>query len=418
MAKILPDTNVLIDTPDVLYNKDFEFVIPYTVLAELDGLKKNPDLRVPAQNAIRTLWAVHRENPERVQFVDIPNQSTTNDEKIVASAKTHKAKLLSSDIGANVIAEIMEVATAYDVDDSTYDKDYVGYREVVLDYKVATNLIGINEMQPDEAEAYFGSLVVNEYVYYLLPNEHDKYAIWRLDRDNRVRLVRQSIKPYTAAGFHFVPNDPTQACALDAVFDITTPLTVIEGKLGTGKTLISIVAALARTCGQHQYQSYRKIYVTRPPLPVDRSLQLGFLPGDLDAKMGAWLHGIKSNLKFLYERTKKDQENEEAEKRFLDYFEAVSLENIQGMNFHDSILVVDEYTLTSVDVLKQILSRIAEGSKVVLVGDGAQTYGANRGREGYKKLAPHIKGNPLVSYVKMTNIYRSELAEFVEKVFE
>lgn len=418
MTKILPDTNVLIDSPDILYNKDFHFIIPYTVLSELDGLKKNPDLRIPAQYAIKTLWAVHKEDPERIEFTDIPDGAQTNDEKIVASARKAEAKLLSSDIGANVIAEIMGVETAYQVDDSTYDKDYVGYREIVLDYKDASNLIGINELQPEEAEAMFGSMGFNEYVYYLLPNESDKYAIWRYDRDGKVRIVKQSIKPYTAAGFHFVPNDPVQACALDAVFDKTTPLTIIEGKLGTGKTLISIVAALARARGQHSNNIYRKIYVTRPPLPVDRQLQLGFLPGDLDAKMGAWLHGIKSNLKFLYERTKKDQENEEASKIFEELFEAVSLENIQGMNFHESILLVDEYTLTSVDVLKQILSRIAEGSKVVLIGDAAQTYGANRGREGYKKLLPHIKDNKLISYVKMSNIYRSELAEFVEEIFQ
>jgi len=417
MTRITPDTNVLIDSPDILYNSDFEFVIPYVVLSELDGLKKNPDLRVPAQYAIKTLWAVHKDNPDRIKFIDVPTGTTTNDEKIVKSAKDAGTKLLSSDIGANVIAEIMGVPTAYEVEDNTHDKDYIGCREVTLDYKDAANLIGINELQPDEAELLFGSLNMNEYVYYLLPNEHDKYAIWRLERDNRVHLVRQSIKPYTAAGFNFVPNDPVQACALDAVFDPNTPLTIIEGRLGSGKSLIALVAALARTCGQHQYQSYRKIYLTRPPLPVDKQLQLGFMPGDLDAKMGQWLLGIKSNLKFLYERTKKDQENEEAEKKFTEYFEAVSLESVQGVNFHDSILLVDEYQLTSVDTLKQILGRIATGSKVILIGDPAQTYGANRGREGYKKLAPYIKGNPIISYVKMSNIYRSELAEFIEEIF-
>ncbi len=417
MTRITPDTNVLIDSPEILYNKDYSFIIPYTVLSELDGLKKNPDLRSPAQFAIKTIWAVHKDAPERITFVDIPTAFTTNDEKIVESAKRHEAKLLSNDIGANVIAEITGVPTAYEIDNSTYDKDYIGVHEIVLDYKAAANLIGISELQPEEAFAVFGPMVVNEYIYYLLPNESDKYAIWHYTRYESVVLVRQSIKPYTAAGFHFVPNDPVQACALDAVFDTSTPLTIIEGKLGTGKSAVAIVAALARTKGQNNLKVYRKIYVTRPPLPVDKSLQLGFMPGSLEDKMGHWLHGIKSNLKFLFERTKKDEENEEATKVFEDFFEPISLENIQGMNIHDSILLVDEYTLMSVDVLKQVLSRIAVGSKVVLIGDQAQTYGANRGREGYKKLAPHIKGNPLVSYVKMSNIYRSELAEFVESVF-
>lgn len=418
MAKILPDTNILIDTPEVLLNTDFQFVIPYTVLAELDGLKKNPDLRAPAQYAIKMLWAVHKEDPERITFVDLPNQANTNDEKIVISAKNHSAKLLSNDIGANVIAEIFGCPTAYDVEDSSYDKDYSGTREVSLDYKDASNLIGSNELLREEAEHYFGAMVVNEYVYYQMPNDHDKYSIWRLYDDGIVRLVKQSVKPFTAAGFHFVPADPVQACAIDAIMDSTTPLTVIEGRVGSGKTLCALVGALAKTCGQHSYKTYDRICVTRSPMPIDKQLQLGFMPGDLLDKMGQWILGIKSNLKFLYERNKKDMENEEAEKVFSEFFEALSLESIQGISLHNRILLVDEYELLSADGLQQVLSRIAEGSKVVLIGDSAQTYGANRGREGYKKLLPHLKGSPLVSYVKMHNIYRSELTEFVESIFK
>ena len=137
----------------------------------------------------------------------------------------------------------------------------------------------------------------------------------------------------------------------------------------------------------------------------------------LEDKMGAWLHGIRSNLKFLYERTDKDKRNNESEEVFETYFEPISLENIQGMSLHDTILLVDEYQLTSVNVLKQVLSRISQGSKVVLIGDDQQTYGANRGCEGRKKLLPHIKDSELISYVQLQNIYRSELAEFVEEIF-
>jgi predicted ribonuclease YlaK len=136
----------------------------------------------------------------------------------------------------------------------------------------------------------------------------------------------------------------------------------------------------------------------------------------MEEKMSAWLLGVKSNLKFLYDRSA-DELEKQSDIVYDTYFEPLSLENIQGVNLHNSILLVDEYTLTSVDVLKQVLSRIAKGSKVVLIGDRNQTYGANRGREGYKKLLPYLKDSDLISFVRMDNIYRSELAEFVEEIF-
>ena len=91
---------------------------------------------------------------------------------------------------------------------------------------------------------------------------------------------------------------------------------------------------------------------------------------------------------------------------------------MQGMSLHNSILLVDEAQKLSDDSLKLILSRIADGSKVVLMGDTVgQVYGLNRGNEGYKVLFKHLGKSPEMCYIKLENIYRSELAKFVAKIF-
>lgn len=414
--KVVLDTNIILDNPDVLLKDDIEVILPYTVIAELDNLKRNPELRGSVQKAFKIIKELDKKN--KISVVDIPKDTTTNDEKIVRVAKDTNSILWTNDIGASIIASSVGVPTEDFILD-VLDKGYTGAREIFPDEASISNIVGINELMKDEAEHYFGTeLSINEYIYYLLPYENSKYAIWRLLNTGKVTLVRQTMKPYHAAGITIEPQDIIQMCALDAVFSTDTALTIIEGKVGTGKSLLALCASLARTKGQNNLQCYQKILVTRAPLPVDKSLKLGYLPGSSDEKMSPWLSGIKSNLKFVYERTKKDVENEEASKVFNEFFEAINLESIQGMNIHGSILIVDEYQLLSSDMLKQILSRAAYGAKIILVGDpDGQTYGINRGVEGFKKIRPWFKNCNELTYVKLENIYRSKLTEFIERIF-
>lgn len=416
MNNVVLDTNVILDNPEVLLSKEINIILPYTVISELDKLKRNPELKPSIQSAFKIIKSLQKDN--KITFVDIPNEHTTNDEKIIAVAKENNATLWTNDIGASVIAKGLGVSTKDFVSDES-TTGYLGYRQIFPDYTKISNLVGINELPLEEAEYYFDTkLILNEYIYYDVPNSVDKFSIWRLKSDSKVYLVKTTMKPYNSAGFRLVPQDVVQSCALDAIFSVDTALTIIEGRVGTGKSLLAICAALARVIGQHQYKCYEKIYVTRAPIPINKALQIGYLPGTSSEKLSPWLAGVKSNLKFLFENSKADKEQQRAEEIFNDNFEALNLESVQGINFHKSILIVDEYQLLSADMLKQITTRAADGSKIILVGDPeGQVYGLNRGIEGYKKFRPYLKGCPDLIYVKLENIYRSRLTSFVEEVF-
>ena len=181
---------------------------------------------------------------------------------------------------------------------------------------------------------------------------------------------------------------------------------------------MSMCGALVRTVGHKNKKSYDKILVTRPNIPINKAYALGFMKGSLEEKMSGWLAPIKTNLQFLYENTLKDRENEEATKIYDEYFQAMPIESIQGASYHNKILLVDEGQLLDSNTLKQIMSRVAEGSKLVLILDPNQTYGANRGQEGYKKLLPHCKGNKHISFVELQHIQRSELVKVVDEIFK
>jgi len=274
-------------------------------------------------------------------------------------------------------------------------------------------------------ETFGTTLAENEYC--IINRVAVGYDIW-VNNQGIVSRISQSMKPYRDAGIMISPMDAVQMCALHAVFDDTIPLTVIDGTLGTGKTILTLMAALARTNGQHRLQSYSRILVTKPPVSINKAMYTGFKPGTSEDKMSGHLGGIKSNLRFLLDpkddrkrKSKDDKEKEElpSEEIWRELFQVIELDEVQGTSVHDSIFLVDEWQLLDEDVSKLVASRIAEGSKIVLIGDTAgQTYGMNRANEGFRPLYQYLGKAPQFNYIKLEKIYRSPLAEFIEMVYK
>lgn len=429
--KVVLDTNILLDNSDILNEVDkYDFVLPYVVLMELDKKKFDQNLSYPARTAIKKIWAGIQENT--ITVTNVPTNLETNDERIVAAAKESGSAFLTNDIGAKVVA-IANGVELLDVDnmDAEWDKSYKGYKEIEIDHLYFSNTLMHNRapymydefIELINCQITDGNLVYsieqNEYIIVYPSIRYDDKSIIFKRTDSEIQRVGNSNKYLKDMGLPIRFLHPEQAIAFDMIFSTDTPLTVIQGAIGSGKTLMSIVAALARTRGVAGRTNaiYNKVYVTRPPIPVDRNLAIGFLPGDLNAKMGNWLAGFLTNLKFLFETTEADSLNKRASKIFEDSFEAVSLESIQGASFNDSILILDESQLLSMTALKQVMSRIATGSKLVILLDPKQTYGANSGHEGYKKLLPQCKGNELITFINLQHIQRSELTKLVDRIF-
>jgi len=221
--------------------------------------------------------------------------------------------------------------------------------------------------------------------------------------------------------------DSEQWCALHAVSDPDIPLVVIDGDLGTGKTIMALMGALYGTTGQTRFKKFEKIVVSKPPVSTNKALYTGFKPGTREEKMSGHLGGLKNNLKFMMdkkgEKAKIDREGNVTETpaglTWDEYFEVAEIDEAQGASMHDTCWIVDEWQLLDEDGAKLVMSRMAEGSKMILVGDTAgQTYGMNRANEGFKPLFEWFGKDTVFSYVKLETIYRSPLAEFVAKVYD
>lgn len=405
----------MIDNPELLIDDDNSYAISYTTLQELDKLKGNPDLSYPARMAIRVIYERYRMG--LIEILNVPTENKTNDEQIVSDTKDINGALMSQDIGALVVASARDVPTV-DLQrvDKEWDKSFKGYEEIVCEDKFFWNLTQ-NKYQHCEIDEYIDvEIPLNSYLV-LYSSDKGSYLAFKRNED-AYDLIQTSPKAMRAVGIGIDWLHPEQLIAFDCVFNTESKLAVITGKIGSSKTLMSMCGALARTAGHKGKKVYDRILVTRPNISINRKYELGFMPGTLEDKMSGWLAPIKTNLQFLFECTAKDRENKEAEKIYDDFFEAMPIESIQGASYHNKILLVDEAQLLDHNTLRQIMSRVAEGSKLVLILDPSQTYGANRGVEGYKKLLPNCKGNKHISFVELQHIQRSELTKVVDEIFK
>ncbi len=427
--KVSIDTNILIDTPQIVFDTEREFVLSFTVIRELDNLKRNPDLKRAAQTAIKNIWYLFKD--DKIEILNVPNLlGESPDEKIIQDTKDADAMILSNDIAVRIIAKAHGIPISDFEAEDDIDYDYKGYQYVETNTEYTKTYHSLKDIPVEEFCHYMGcELKENEYV--IVEDGTDNPDIWK-NIEGTVYRISQKMNPFTEAGVTGVqPLDPVQMCVLDAVLDPVCALTVVDGIVGTGKTMLSIMSALAAVKGRQDYMFYDRIVITASPESINKNLYTGFKPGETESKLGGHLGGFKSNLKFLLDPKKaktgrkgkkEDKENENILKpsdyAWEEFFEIVEMDEVQGTSYHNAIILVDEWQKLDEDTLKTIITRVSENSKIVLMGDtSGQVYGLNRGNEGFKRLYKHLGKSKHMNFLKMENIYRSPLVEFAEEVF-
>jgi phosphate starvation-inducible PhoH-like protein len=133
---------------------------------------------------------------------------------------------------------------------------------------------------------------------------------------------------------------------------LESPITVLKGMAGSGKTLVATQAALDMLFTNQ----VEKIVITRPTVSKE---EIGFLPGDLQAKMDPWLAPIYHNLFMLYSEDKIRKEMENGR------IEIVPFAFMRGRTFVNSFVIVDEAQNATVNELKTVITRTGKNSKII-----------------------------------------------------
>ena len=158
-----------------------------------------------------------------------------------------------------------------------------------------------------------------------------------------------------------IPQSINQEKYIISLTDPETDIVVVSGPAGTGKTYLAMLAAIqAMRRGDCQ-----KILLTRPAVAVDDEKH-GFLPGDLNQKMEPWVRPLFDVLREYYSTKELEQMIEEQT------IEITPLAFCRGRNFKYSWIICDEMQNATPSQMKMIMTRIGEGSKIVITGDTRQ----------------------------------------------
>ena len=180
------------------------------------------------------------------------------------------------------------------------------------------------------------------------------------------------------------------------------------GPAGTGKTYLAVATAVEAL----KHQEIRKIVLVRPAVEAGESL--GFLPGDLQAKINPYLRPL---LDATNEMIGYDQMQRLVEQ---DVIEVVPLAYMRGRTLNESFIILDEAQNTTIAQMKMFLTRMGNDSKIVVSGDPTQTDLPHRTTSGLKDAMRRLKSIEGVAFVRLTetDIVRHHLVQKIVEAYE
>jgi PhoH-like ATPase len=187
-------------------------------------------------------------------------------------------------------------------------------------------------------------------------------------------------------------------------------LVTIVGKAGTGKTLLAIAAGLQKTMEDGFYQ---KLLVSRPIFPLGRDI--GYLPGSVEEKLNPWMQPIFDNVEYLMNLSRSEKKAGRGYHELLDLgiLEIEPLTYIRGRSIPNQFIIVDEAQNLTPHEVKTIITRVGDGTKIVLTGDPYQIDNpyVDQTNNGLVHVVNRFKNERLAGHITLSKGERSPLAE-------
>jgi PhoH-like ATPase len=402
---------------------EHEVVLPVVVLTELEGKRHHPDLGWAAREALRHLERLRIAHgsltlplPVNAEGgtlrVELNHQDTrtlppsltsdNNDHRILAVARNladegHDVVVVSKDLPLRLKASIVGLDADEYRNEQARDTGWTGFVE--LDVEAADIDELFEERTVDLAAArdlpcHTGVALVHG----------SQSALGRVHPDKRIHLVTGERSLFDVRG-----RSAEQRLAIDLLSDPEVGIVSLGGRAGTGKSVLALAAGLEAVL---EAGSHSRVIVFRPLFAVGGQ-DLGFLPGDREEKMGPWGAAVLDALHSLAGR----EVVEEVLAR--DLLEVLPLTHIRGRSLTDAFVVIDEAQNLERQVLLTALSRLGEGSRVVLTHDVGQRDNLRVGRhDGITSVIEALTGHPLFGHITLARAERSPVAALVTRVLE
>ncbi|GAA0350637.1 PhoH family protein [Bacillus horti] len=437
------DTNVLLQDPHAIYSfEDNEVVIPAVVLEEIDSKKRYMDEIGRNARYVSRLLDQYRQKGKLHLGVQLEHGGTlrvelnhksyqklqdilvekTNDNRIIAVALNlldeFQTKgehvpviLVSKDALVRVKSEVFGLQAEDFLSDQViqYSKSYTGYMTVNVEKEKIDLFYSQQYLE-------IASLSFTQHWY---PHQFivlkDKYGS-SSSAIGRISLDKQRVLPLKQHNEEHVwgvkARNVQQKMLIDLLLDDQIPLVTITGKAGTGKTLLSLAAGLLKIEDEHKYQ---RMLVARPVVPLGKDI--GYLPGEKEEKLRPWMQPIFDNLQYLF-HTKKAGDLERILAGMNKTIEVEALTYIRGRSIPDQFIIIDEAQNLTKHEAKTILTRVGEGSKLILMGDPEQIDHPylDESNNGLTYVVEQFKEYAISGHVKLEKGERSQLAQLAAKI--
>ena len=367
----------------------------------LDDLRKHGPLHagVPlGEDCHLRIALVYPEVPQ--SFPLDPNDS---DNRILLEALQMQAKepekqfvVVSKDINLRVKCDAVGLKS------EDYYTDYIDVEEGawdgVLEMEPKSGMI--DELYKNKFVSFDSDLSPNSFI--VLKSQTGQSALCVYDAfEKSLVLVPDSEIKLGGSAIGVRGKNKEQRFALWALQNPEIPLCTMTGLAGSGKTFLSLVAGIS----QVQQSRYERIIVTRNLQPVGK--EIGYLPGDVNEKMMPWMAPVIDNLRNQF----KDK-NAFDMLRVNGLLEIAPMSFIRGRTFTNSYIILDEAQNATIHELKTVITRVGEGSKIVLMGDTDQidTPYINKHTNGLSLVTKKLRESLHTAHINLPIGIRSTIA--------
>ena len=457
------DTNVLLHDPMSLFRFDeHDVYLPMITLEELDGHKKgmtevarnarqvsrdldtlatdlNTRQQVDPETGIALSKTGHIEAKGKLYFqttglavelpIGLPQGKADNQILgVVQALRTQhhgrEVVLVSKDINMRIKARALGLTAEDYFNDKTLDDGdllYTGVQVLPIDFW-ERHAKGMESWQQGGATFYritgpaVPTLLVNQFVYLESPGVTPWYG--KVTEITGKSAVLKTLKDYANgkhAAWGVTARNREQNFALNLLMDPECDFVTLTGSAGTGKTLITLAAALSQVLDERRYT---EIIVTRVTVPVGDDI--GFLPGTEEEKMSPWMGALDDNLEVLArgDSTAGEWGRAATSELVRSKIKIKSLNFMRGRTFLNKFVIIDEAQNLTPKQMKTLITRAGPGTKIVCLGNLAQidTPYLTEGSSGLTYAVDKFKGWPHGGHVTLARGERSRLADFASEV--
>ena len=418
------DTSVLLADPSSLFRfEEHRVVLPVVVLMELEAKRHHPELGFAARHALRALEELRRHHGGLADEVPLNERGGTlrvelnhldrswlppsiagdnNDHRILAVARAladegERSVVVTKDLPLRLKASVLGMDAEEYRNELAGGDGWSGMVRLEAGRRPIDELYTEGVLDLDEAR----DLPVNAGVVLSCGSQS---ALARLRDDKRLHLVQGDLALFDVRG-----RSAEQRLALDLLADDSVGIVSLGGPAGTGKTVLALAAGLHAVL---EARTHRRVVVFRP-LHAVGGQELGYLPGTMDEKMGPHAAAVTDALESITSDVVIDQVVAARQ------LEVLPLTHIRGRSLRHSWIVVEEAQNLERATLFTALSRLGEGSRVVLTHDVAQRDNLRVGRyDGIAAVVERLKNHPLFGHITLARAERSPVAALVTQLLD